>query len=124
MSHILSISSFAAILIATLGMHQQQMPGHAQEQSRCAVSPSYRKGRIAHSAPGYPKELFFYVSVEPNYFVERDMRALACDLKKQFPSESRFTAVILDDDDALRHTSPIHRTREFLLARRGYYHID
>ena len=123
MRYLFVIFSFIAVVISSGGVTQEKA-AHPKGQLNCGEAPSYQKGRIAHSAPGYPREVSLYISIESKHFVEKDMRALACELKSLFPSELQFSAIILDDEDALRHTSPIHRTREFMLARRGYYHID
>jgi hypothetical protein len=65
-----------------------------------------------------------YISIDPKHFVSEDMKALANDLRNSLPSEQRFGVIILDDADALVNTSPVHRTSEYLLARRGYFFRD
>jgi len=114
----------ASTLLVSAVVSFGQPQASSEDKSGCPQAPNYHMGLIAHAAPDYPRELFVYISVEPEHFVEKDMRALACALRNKFSIEPRFTAIILDDEDALRHTSPIHRTREFLRARRGYYRTD
>lgn len=87
-------------------------------------SPIYKQGRITHSAPGYPRKVVMFISLEPKYFVTEEMKVLARELRNVLPAEPRLGVVILDDTDALVNTSPIHRTSEYLLARRAYYSID
>jgi hypothetical protein len=97
---------------------------HPTESTDNPEAPPYKTGRVTHSAPNYPPETAIFISIEPKYFTRADMQALAGELDRAYSAEKRFVVIFLDDYDALIHTSPIHNTRAYLAARRGYYRND
>ena len=104
--------------------------GQAQERSVenssgvVSEAPCYRIRHVLRSAPDYPREVMIVISLDPRYFTRDDMMSLAFDLRKLYPSEVKFGAIILDDDNAALYTSALNRTDEYMRARRGLYYRD
>jgi hypothetical protein len=99
----------------------QQIGGADREKRGGDDAPCYRIRHVTYTSPEVPREIVIVISLDPKHFVKEDMMALAYDLRKLYVSESRYGAIILDDDEAALHTSPLHRKDEYLRARRAFY---
>lgn len=115
-----------ALILFTATTYGQKVPNKCRTEGVPQRAPKYLIGDSWRTEIKTPT-LDIQISIKPRYFNQKDMMALARQLKEDFCNEQRLFVFIFDSNSSARAFAPIPHSptydRDFK-ALRGFYELD
>jgi hypothetical protein len=120
---VLSILCFAVVPDLSLQGQHRALPKKCVMPTNDPLTPEYIVSQVRYT-PDRPAQKYLLISVRPDQFTKEQMIALATRLRLEFCEETKFGAMLFDDDYAAKHVTFLSSTKDLEMAQRGRYYLD
>jgi hypothetical protein len=110
---VLSILGFAVVPDLSLQGQHRALPKKCVMPTNDPLTPEYIVSQVRYT-PDRPAQKYLLISVRPDQFTKEQMIALATRLRLEFCEETKFGAMLFDDDYAAKHVTFLSLVRRTL----------